>query len=516
MTEYPAGTYTPVTFSGSASPSLPDNSLNISDAITLPTPIPNGAQAWYWTRAAGQAPTVVAMNTNFLVASLGEGCQTATSGVPAGPSSTVPGSVTTLPNPAVLILAQTNVKSAALFGTSRTISVTDATSTTTADRGVVAKTLGPVMAYGNYGIAGESQTTWLTDPILPQLAAYYTHIVANDATNDIYVQTGQAPAVQAYEARWAHRFVGKPYIRQTIENNASSTDSFATTANQTQTTNGAQMQAWNVIVRAATDAPYLEVESGIGADKGDGTRIWSVAGSPPNTADGLHENAAGTAQNLASGLILASTVTGASNYAGSWTPTAINSSAVYSTTAPKFGTANLSTGGLGVWGLIPPSGDFTIECWVKGATFGNAGFIGNALIAISTTTAGLITATAPGQTGLTSATSIADGNWHHVAFVSQQNSAALYIDGVSVATSSGTRTFLNAANRSFGLRGPGTTTGTVTAVSSAPQMDELAVWSFAKYTAGFTPPAAPYVGTETGLVALMHLDDASIVVGPGS
>ena len=37
-------------------------------------------------------------------------------------------------------------------------------------------------------------------------------------------------------------------------------------------------------------------------------------------------------------------------------------------------------------------------------------------------------------------------------------------------------------------------------------IDEVAIWNGARYQTTFTPPTAPYTGTEAGLRALYHLD----------
>jgi lysophospholipase L1-like esterase len=61
---------------------------------------------------------------------------------------------------------------------------------------------------------------------------------------------------------------------------------------------------------------------------------------------------------------------------------------------------------------------------------------------------------------------------------------------------------------SFGVKAYCTTVGGFTGSAVFGQeVDECAVWSYLKYTTTFTPPTSPYVGNETNLVALYHLDD---------
>ena len=127
---------------------------------------------------------------------------------------------------------------------------------------------------------------------------------------------------------------------------------------------------------------------------------------------------------------------------------------------------------------------------------------------------------------LTSSTAPTTGVWHHVALTVNANASGgtsyLFLDGALVT--SGAVPSAAIANMQGALAG--TLTGAfITAsslnvlsvgnflVSSPPAnpfapglIDAVAIWSTARYTVPFTPPAAPFVGTETGLLALYNLD----------
>ena len=106
---------------------------------------------------------------------------------------------------------------------------------------------------------------------------------------------------------------------------------------------------------------------------------------------------------------------------------------------------------------------------------------------------------------------IADGNWHHVAFVVGAFSGALYVDGVNVTNQLWT-----------GTAGPPTTNGLplligrYTTISPSftnafsGQIDEVSLWTRALSTTDVQSMMnLPLVGNETGLTAYWRLDDAA-------
>ena len=127
---------------------------------------------------------------------------------------------------------------------------------------------------------------------------------------------------------------------------------------------------------------------------------------------------------------------------------------------------------------------------------------------------------------LTSSAAVTTGVWHHVALTVNATAAGgtayLFLDGTSVTSAAIPAAALS--NMQGALAG--TLTGAfITAsslnvlslgnflVSSPPAnpfapglIDAVAIWSTARYTSPFTPPTAPYVGTETGLLSLYNLD----------
>ena len=169
--------------------------------------------------------------------------------------------------------------------------------------------------------------------------------------------------------------------------------------------------------------------------------------------------------------------------------------------------ASLNGGSGQVANPIPTNGTWTLEGWVKDSA---RGAVNVAFGAVDTFWLGCDAsnnATARyGSSGtevaLNSSTNIMDGSWHHLALVLGTDGGELFVDGVSVATSATTMSGAGAAySNNLGVRiFPGT------AYSWQGEVDEVAVWSTERYTAGFTP-TGPIADGTADLVSLWHLNN---------
>jgi hypothetical protein len=184
-------------------------------------------------------------------------------------------------------------------------------------------------------------------------------------------------------------------------------------------------------------------------------------------------------------------------------------SATYDTSTQKFGTGALSGG----YGVIPTSEiqafPFTIEMWVKRAADAATNYVvafgqkasasaGWYIILGYSTGPNAIALTYPGGANAEGTAIIADGNWHHVALVAASSGVTVYVDGASTLTSS-----VLPIQSSIGIGVGALQDGTF---PWGGEIDEVAIFNYAKYSGNFTPPAAPYAGTETGIKGLWHLD----------
>ena len=172
----------------------------------------------------------------------------------------------------------------------------------------------------------------------------------------------------------------------------------------------------------------------------------------------------------------------------------------------------LSAGTAAAANQVPTNGTFTAEARIKiaSAPSGLQVFMGTPFMFwLAVNASGFVQANY-GQAGtavsLFGTTNIANNAWHHVALVLSGTGAKLFVDGVQQATS--TTTYVTAGGSTtpanpFGVRYLSSAAGTFDFTG---QIEEVTIFSNAKYSAGFTAPTASYVGNEAGLVALWRLD----------
>ncbi len=185
------------------------------------------------------------------------------------------------------------------------------------------------------------------------------------------------------------------------------------------------------------------------------------------------------------------------------------SNAAYDTSAEKFGGGALSGGtGNSAAAPLPITGSYTLEAWIK-----RSGSISAIEVAAGQNGAGWIGVNASGYAEgaygsggtvfLASTVNVDNGAWHHVAMTVSASGGALYVDGAPAASSTTSYASSSPAAQSqnaIQVRWYGNGN------NFAGEVDELAAFNYVKYTAAFTPPSSPYTGSETGLLALYHLD----------
>ena len=182
-------------------------------------------------------------------------------------------------------------------------------------------------------------------------------------------------------------------------------------------------------------------------------------------------------------------------------------SATFDTTTEKFGSAAMNGGTGTTTAPVITALPYTMEAWVKHSATPTAvevacGQLHVAWLGINTSgNAQCNLGTSPTPVNLVSTININDGNWHHLAVtVSAGNVATFYVDGVVGATSSTAASVLYDSNFQIRIYSTGSQWNG--------DLDEVALFNYVKYTGAFTPPSAAYTGTETGLMALYHLDSS--------
>jgi len=178
----------------------------------------------------------------------------------------------------------------------------------------------------------------------------------------------------------------------------------------------------------------------------------------------------------------------------------------------KFSYSLNSGYGAGPVNLIP-SGSFTVECWVKiSAQTAIKVCLGEASVywmGIDASNKAIAKYGSGGtEVGVTTTTTIGDNNWHHLELnVNTSTGAKFFVDG-TLAGSSATTPASAGVNFSSGAVTIVRENFAGSSTYNFPgEIDEIAVWSVARHSSGFTAPTSAYAGTESGLVALWHLDN---------
>lgn len=290
--EYPAGTFTQVLFSGSASGSVQDLTTLLSDLVTVS--IPDGDQFWvrlYWTSTTG-----VLINPQDVsgAGTIGDGLEMGVSGIT---DKTLSGTVTAADNgcPPVAIIGMTTKPTAIIVGDSISWGEGDLTGDTTGTFGIVARSIGPQVAFSNFAQRGDDTAAFLASSTLRRaLFPYASHLISQYGNNDIYVFARSAATLLANLAtiRGYMTDLGpeKRAYQVTITPRSTSTDNWATTGNQTPHASDGTRVVVNTAIRAL---PYYYEAAGQIEDVLNNGK-WKVTGSAFGyTADGIHPNTAG-------------------------------------------------------------------------------------------------------------------------------------------------------------------------------------------------------------------------------
>lgn len=302
--EYPSGTIAAViTFGGATSGTVADGGTLQSDLV--PVNIPIGAPFFVrtWMSCAAGIPHHLGggLNTSTGLNNAGESMvfsATTTPDITQTAGNFANQSANYFYRPAAIV-SMTTKPSFMLCGDSRLGNGVnnDVISDGYGLTGEIDKALG--MTYGtiNAGCGGERvQNVASTGyAVRGSLIKYVSHGVVSYGINDIcnFDAAGarSAAQVQADITTFIGRFGGKPVYVATLSPVSTSTDSWATTVNQTTHANNAVRVAHNAWVRSITPpvAGYFEV-----ADATESARDSGIWKAPGYTADGIHGNATAT------------------------------------------------------------------------------------------------------------------------------------------------------------------------------------------------------------------------------
>ncbi len=99
----------------------------------------------------------------------------------------------------------------------------------------------------------------------------------------------------------------------------------------------------------------------------------------------------------------------------------------------------------------------------------------------------------------TAAGTMSNNNWYHLAFTRSGSNFAIYVNGVSSATGTGTPSIYQGQPFVIGAQ------DTVGNNGFIGQIDDVRVSSTVRYTSNFTPPTAPHVN-DSNTILLSHMD----------
>jgi hypothetical protein len=281
--EYPAGTFTQILFSASATGTIPDGGTLISDYLTIS--IPNGDRYWirtYRTNSVG-LPVTSGIVIDHFTAFMGD-CYEVTS-----TDRTMTGEVPDADNmcyyPAVI--SPTTAPSVLIVGDSIALGKGDVLDLS-GDQGIVARTTGPGFGYFNAAVDGEKASDFVSNHTQRLLAApFCTHVFVNYGRNDIYLGGDSAATVEGNLTTIYGYFSTKTVKQLTLVPDTTSSDSWVTTANQTVVTGETARATVNSDLRSS-----FHPAGGI-SDTGavlETSTKWIATSGIARTGDGIHPN----------------------------------------------------------------------------------------------------------------------------------------------------------------------------------------------------------------------------------
>lgn len=297
--EYPAGTFTQITFGGSASGAVPGSgasSLNFLFADYATVSIPAGAT--FWIRSLYNNAGGLFYNS-WQNTFLGEAAILSPTSLT---DQTMSGTITNsnaISLPPIAILGVTSNPSVTIFGNSITLGTGDTEDSSAsatgydAKIGIVARSMGSV-PFVNIGLGGGTITT--NGPQYPFLISKASHIISEYSTNDFFVSSQtSAQVIAGIQAVAKYRRQGQKLWQTTCT--PQTTGSWSTLPAQSTKAGESNRVTFNTALRAGGISGidnYADVCTALESSLNSG--LWVVTPSPPYTGDGVHPNVAGYAK----------------------------------------------------------------------------------------------------------------------------------------------------------------------------------------------------------------------------
>lgn len=281
--EYPKGVFNQLKFSGSATATISDGGQATNDALAIN--IPDGATFWvrtFYRNTAGIIYTdKVAGAGNYAVSGLSDLTMT---------GEVVDGFAEAFCYGPCAIIGMTNKPTIGLLGDSRASGEGDLLDDT-CFTGNVMRSLGGRLAVLSLSRNGDRASRWVDYSVKRKaLLQYVSHIVVEYGINDI-MNAGADAATVKTRLETIIADIAKPAYIVTLEPWTTSTDAWATVANQAVTAAEAERLAHNANVRSGNIAGaigFFEIADAVESSRNSGK--WKA---PGYTADGQHSTQLG-------------------------------------------------------------------------------------------------------------------------------------------------------------------------------------------------------------------------------
>lgn len=285
--EYPAGTFTQIKFSGSVSGVALTATALVSDAVAVS--IPTGAL--FWVRVWCSCTAGICFSASIVAAPESTSLLDSANGhvfafnATAQADQTMGGTITqtgTSPFPAfcpTAIIGQTRKAAVFLMGDSIDWGANDIFDAT-GDLGASARSIGPTLAYINAGSYGDTAASAIQSTnynLRGGLIQYCSHVICEYARNDLTAGSTAAAILTNLQTMWAKAGV-KPVYQTTITPVSTSTDSYATTTNQTTATDNPQRTILNTSIRGVPSGTVGFFEIANQVENAQNTGIWKAPG----------------------------------------------------------------------------------------------------------------------------------------------------------------------------------------------------------------------------------------------
>lgn len=285
--EYPVGVFTQIKFAGAVTGTIPTLTTLVSDVANVS--IPNGANFYIrvWrSNSGGIVFTNVGQDSTNGDLFKYSGVTDLTMG-----GAFTSSDATNMSFPSAII-AQTVNPSVALIGDSRVSGLNDIFSDNSGDKGELARGIGPNLGYIQMGIPSDQALKFVASHNLRvALGNFCSHIVVNYGINDLSTGGRSDAQIQGDLNTIRGYFPTKKVFLATMPPSTTSSDSWATVANQAVKAfeaNRVLNNNWRRTTPAGY-AGYFEVANVV--ETGNNSGFWKVDGTASKyTADGVHES----------------------------------------------------------------------------------------------------------------------------------------------------------------------------------------------------------------------------------